>query len=311
MFRNRDLVNLLSEIFGFPRKYDHGLVEVEFNCKKCDQGRNKFNMVVNTNNHVFHCWACGYKGKVEKLIYDYGNEYHKSQYKKINKHEIIISVDEKEDLSIGAFRTLKVKWNDSLNYNAAMNYLKKRKIGMNIISKWDIGYSESGKYRNRIIIPSKTKDGRVEYFIARTFFDENPKYKNPKVEKSKIIFGEKFINWNSPIFLTEGIFDAMVLYNSIPILGTSIYNNKRLLEKIQLNKSTVILAFDNEPEAKRKQIKTAKYLRNLGIKVYMIGDSCYNDISEANQIGGKSQLIEMIEKSREFDELEEKLLEIL
>ena len=57
----------------------------------------------------------------------------------------------------------------------------------------------------------------VLYTLKKSF-----KYKNPPVSKNVIMF-ENQINWNEPITLVEGVFDAMaVKRNSIPILGKFI-----------------------------------------------------------------------------------------
>ena len=74
MEKFKDIVSLISEFLNFPRNYNHNSTEVEWNCPHCDNGRNKFNLAVNIENNVFHCWACGYKGKILRLFYDYANK---------------------------------------------------------------------------------------------------------------------------------------------------------------------------------------------------------------------------------------------
>lgn len=306
MFQNKKVVNLLSEMFGFPRKFGHGMVEVEFNCVKCDNGRNKFNMVVNTDNHVFHCWACGYKGKVDKLFSDYGNDRQKGEWSSIDKYSYTKDVEKpKESINLTGFRSLKVEWNDSFTYTAAMNVLKSRKITADLISKWDICYAENGKYANRIIVPSRNLNGKMEYFVARDIYDtQKMKYKNPQIEKSSIIFGEKFIDWKKPVILTEGVFDAMVLYNSVPLLGSKISEHKKLIQKIWDNKTPIILGFDTDKTGKDANMKIGKFLLNLKIPVYTIQDNMYNDLSKAYEIGGKDYIIKLIKNSKPFDELD-------
>ena len=77
-------------------------------------------------------------------------------------------------------------------------------------------------------------DNRLNYFIARSVYDEEKfKYKNPPVSKNVTIF-ENQINWDEPIVLTEGVFDAMaVKRNAIPLLGKFV--PKRLMENIFTN----------------------------------------------------------------------------
>jgi DNA primase len=78
--------------------------------------------------------------------------------------------------------------------------------------KYNIGYCEEGRYNNRIIVPSYDANGELNYFIAR---DINPnskkKYDAPKCNKNELIGLEYFINWDVPVILCEGIFDAIAI----------------------------------------------------------------------------------------------------
>jgi len=309
MFRNKRLVNLLAEIFGFPRRFEHGQVEVEYNCPHCDNRRNKFNLVVNTDNHVFHCWACGYKGKTSRLFHDFGNDRQQNDFNKfhgkiyIDHHEI--SGITTEPLQLTGFRSLRNVWKDSLTYKAAMRYLKKRRIGADLIDKWDICYAETGKYNNRIIIPSRSLDGQVEYFVARDIFDtQKLKYNNPPSEKSTVIFGEKFIDWGKPVVITEGAFDAMVLYNAVPLLGSNIEGHSRLIRKIFDCQTPIILGFDDDVAGRKANIRVGKYLMNLSIPIYTIVDNEHGDLAKAYEMEGKEYIVGLIRNAQPFDELD-------
>ena len=109
----------------------------------------------------------------------------------------------------------------SLTANAPLNYLRKRGINSADILKWKIGYCEDGEYRNRIIIPSFNRDGNCNYFVARAWTKDWLKYKNPPASKN-VVFNELMINWDEPIVLVEGIFDAIIADNSIPLLGSTL-----------------------------------------------------------------------------------------
>ena len=309
-YHNPKLISLLYELFGFPRLSSRGKKDLEYNCPHCDGGRNKFNLSIDVDNLIYHCWACGYKGKAHKLFKDFGNPRQILEFNLLNtkyKPEKIKKEDE-EILSLSEFKSLKYNWSPSPNYTAAMKYLRKRNIDQEIINRWDICYSESGKYKNRIIIPSKSLDGKIDYFIARDFFDVTKlKYKNPRLKKDEVIFGEKFIDWNKPIIITEGVFDAIVIYNAIPILGTNIKNYKKLLRNLIYNKSTVILGFDADKTGKEKEIKVAQFLLNLGVIVYILPKTKYNeynDLSEIYNKEGKKGIINLIKSAQPFDKLD-------
>jgi DNA primase len=113
-------------------------------------------------------------------------------------------------------------------YNQAISYIKKRGITNAEIVKYNIGYCEDGMYGGRVIVPSYDESGELNYFVARSFYEDNKmKYKNPPVNRDVIVF-ENQINWNEPITLVEGVFDAFsVKRNVIPLLG------KFLLSKLK------------------------------------------------------------------------------
>jgi len=281
--------------------------DFEYICVKCKH----FHLSVDVESKIFHCWACGYKGKLNNLIFKHGSTSQLERFKALDvnaglKTKNTKVKNEAEQLTLSAFRSLKHNWNKSLNYRAAMRYLRERNIDQELIDRWDMCYAETGKYKNRIIIPSKSESGVIDYFIARDFYDnQKSKYFNPKLDKEKIIFGEKFIDWKKPIFITEGVFDAIVIYNAIPILGTNLKPYKRLVQKLSQNRSTVILGFDPDDVGQKKEIDVAKYLLNIGCSVYILDKTLYNkDISEIYKDHGKAGIINLIKSAEEFDELD-------
>ena len=114
-----------------------------------------------------------------------------------------------------------------------------------------MGYCKGGLYAGRVIIPSYDSNNKLNYFIARSVFDDEPyKYKNPPVSKNVIMF-ENQINWNEPITLCEGAFDALsIKRNAIPILGKFI--PKKLMDSIYqrgVKKINIVLDSDAQDQA--------------------------------------------------------------
>ncbi len=156
---------------------------------------------------------------------------------------------------------------------------------MDDVIKYGIGYCENGKYTNRIIIPSFDKDARLNYFIARSYFDNaSLKYLNPDVEKSEIIVFEVFINFDLDVTIVEGVFDAMkVRCNAVPILGKSVPDIliKRLIE----HHTSVNLYFD--PDAKESTLKIAERLIDGGLEVYVVESDAQRDPGEMSTYENK------------------------
>jgi len=151
----------------------------------------------------------------------------------------------------------------------ALMYLKKRGISKSDILKYNIGYCEEGRYANRVIIPSYDKDGDINYFIARDLNpDSTKKYDAPKCNKNEMIGLEYFINWNVPIILCEGIFDAIAIKrNAVPLLGKTI-PRALMMKLIDPQVKTVYVSLDKD--ALKDALKYAEELLNLGKDVYLI-----------------------------------------
>jgi hypothetical protein len=132
-------------------------------------------------------------------------------------------------------------------------------------------------YRNgtRIVIPSFDDDGDINYFAARSYNGDSYKYKNPRASKN-IIFNELFVDWSADLTIVEGAFDAIVAGNAVPILGSTLRKDSRLLRKIVLNDTPIYLALD--PDAIEKERRLIQMLLRYDIELYKINISGYEDV---------------------------------
>ena len=158
--------------------------------------------------------------------------------------------------------------NNDIVARHAKAYLKSRNINIDDIIKYNIGYCDSGRYANMVIIPSYDANGNLNYFTGRSF-EKDPyvKYRNPEVSRDIIPF-ELFINWDSPLVLCEGPFDAIAIKrNAIPLLGKNIQQN--LMKKIVTSKvGKLYIALDTD--ARKQALKFAEYFMNQGKEVYLV-----------------------------------------
>ena len=101
-------------------------------------------------------------------------------------------------------------------------------------------------------MPSFDDDGDVKLFYrAFVYTGDSYKYKNPKASKD-IVFNELFINWNKDLNLVEGVFDALVAGNAVPILGSTLRSNSDLVRKIVLNDTPIYVALDPDATSRKK-----------------------------------------------------------
>ena len=223
----QQVINILDDVLG-PGTSMKGDEQAHY-CPFCHHHKKK--LQINLQTQQWHCWVCDAKGKrIQRLLKRLQVDSHKLKkiYEIYGDDYVVYSnntEDEKVELRLpNEFRSL-LEEPKGLNptFRKVKEYAKQRGITTEDIRRYNIGYCDSGHYANRIIIPSYDSNNRLNYFIARSVYDEEKfKYKNPPVSKNIIIF-ENQINWNEPITLVEGVFDAMaVKRNAIPLLGKFI-----------------------------------------------------------------------------------------
>ena len=224
------LVELLTEFLGDYKQHYESKFQVAFNCPVCseekglDDGDGKGNLEINYSKHVYKCWACsethGTHGPLGKLFDQYATKSQKKVYNLIKPEEL-----KQEDIKRPKLRLPEgyTTFQDSnprfIPHMEAYRYLQSRGITDEMIERFKIGYTVSGDFAYRIIVPSFNKEGVLNYFVARSFVPKKMKYKNPSVPKDEIIFGENNIDWDKDVYLCEGVFDSFFLPNSIVMLG--------------------------------------------------------------------------------------------
>jgi DNA primase len=254
----QNIIDIFESFLGPHRRHDEYKGQVSFDCPACSaengliDGDGKGNLEINYFKNVFKCWVCAdqndMKGNVVKLIKTYGNKNILNQYFLI-KPEIVQSEREFEtyvELPESYKKFTKAKEGD-YKYSEALHYIRERGITDEIIDKFNIGFTSHGPMHSRIVIPSYDETNRLNYFIARWFSKKynKLKYINPDVPKQEIIFNEYLINWDATIYLVEGVFDHIVVPNSIPLLGKNI--SELLFYKLQTKaKANIVVLLDND-----------------------------------------------------------------
>jgi|TARA_R110000822_G_scaffold268314_3_gene391751 DNA primase len=227
---------------------------------------------INIQNGNWHCWVSNMGGRnLFQLLSKIGAS-------KSNFDELIELVGDvpryikKDNASAKVVQLpteFKPLWNggDSIVKRHALSYLYKRGIDDSDILKYNIGYCVEGSFSNRIIIPSYDSEGQLNFFVGRDFYDSKMKYRNSPTSKDIIGF-DLFINWDEPIILCEGVFDAMSFKrNAIPLFGKTVMNalQKKIIEfKVKV----IYLSLDSD--AITDAIKISENFTNNGIEVKMM-----------------------------------------
>lgn len=263
-----NIVFLLDSILGPHRRFAN--TEHYYFCPFCNHYNPK--LAVNINKRAWHCWKCNARGSslvglLRKL--NASREDITEMEQLVGERVSPTTAMPEEKLTALPVEFIPL-WEPSSDFytTAALKYLRSRNISTDDIAKYQLGFCSSGKYQHRIIIPSYDARGLLNYFVARDFFNTGAlKYLNPPVSKNFIGF-ENQINWDYPILLVEGVFDAMAIKrNAIPLMGVHI--PKKLKERIiKRQDKNIYLVLDKD--ALKFTIKYAEKFMKDGFTVYLV-----------------------------------------
>jgi DNA primase len=316
---NSLLLNIVTEILGNPRKENATKSQYSYDCPVCSaekdmpDGDGKGNLEVNLNKGVYHCWSCGgthnTHGSMGKLITKFGRKEHKKKLKQLG---IVLSETKGKKKEIQEIREIHLpdeylsfessNQND-LIHKEAWNYLtKERGLLPETIYKHKMGFTKTGEYSHRIILPSYDKDNKLNYFTARTWLKyRKPKYKNPDLPREEVIFGENLINWDSTIYIVEGPFDHIVVYNSIPMLGKELH--PKLYDNLMRKANAwVVVLLDDDAWDRAKQIYSQLNVGRLHGKVKIIKMATGYDISQVNEDFGRNGVVDVLSSAIKLKE---------
>lgn len=285
-------LSILKNVFGNYRKQGDELL---FYCPNCDHHKRKLS--VNLNKDVAKCWVCKWAtDSCFKLVKTFGSDEQTRKWAELEEgidlseenflvDSFLQGGNEEDDnqpsVSLPAhYRTLAKPRSDySLAEMKYVAYLsEKRGLRYSDFFRWQIGYCEKGRYEGRVIIPSFDKEGEVNYFVARSIQDDYPKYLTPPVPHTEIIFDELYVDWDSPVTLVEGAFDAIKAgKNSIPLLGSVIKEDSKIMNALSIAGPIVHLALDGD--AREQELKIARKLKSFGLDVYIV-DFGSGDVGE-------------------------------
>lgn len=265
------LLSSLETILG--KSHKRARDNYAFTCPFCNHHKPKLEVQLITSDkgeNPWECWVCHTRGRtIKSLLKQLHISYEQAQpilalIKKGDK--VFYEVESVLELP-KEFKPLWEATSQNIIANKVKKYLYKRGVSDYDFKTYSIGYCTSGEYTGRIIIPSYNTNNKLNFFVTRTFEDAYSKYKNPSVSRD-IIFFENMINWERPLIIVEGVFDAIATkMNSIPILGKTL--SKSLIKSILSNKvEEVYVALDKD--ALKDALSICEKLLDMGKKVFLI-----------------------------------------
>ena len=265
------IINLLSRVIGNTGKQLKKSNEYMFWSPFISHHKPK--LQINVQTQKWHCWVSNQGGHNLFQLFKKlkaSKEHFDELVELVGDKKYVKRNTSKEDKKIvrlpNEFKPLWLDGNSIIRKHAIV-YLKNRGITLVDIIRYGIGYCEEGLYANRIIVPSYSSDGELNYFVGRDIYEGGMKYKNPPVSKD-VIGLDLFVNWNEPIVLCEGVFDAIAIRrNAIPLFGKTIPKSlmKKIYEK-QVKQIYILL----DSDAIMDSIKMTDSLMKNGIDVYYV-----------------------------------------
>lgn len=307
------IYNIFQDVNGL-----HDSEQLQCNCPRCQERDGlpypdgKFNLEINTAKRVFRCWKCDdppFSGTLGRLVRMFGSntdyELYKSYAQVFQDYEY--DEDEKEFIQVKLPQEMiYFSQMDSSNpdHYEAYNYLvNERMIPRDTILKYRLGFCPTGKYGGRIIVPSFDMEGEINYFVGRAYKKELKRpYQNPYVDKRHIIFNEGLINWDSTIYLVEGVFEMLSFpVNTVPLLGKDLLD--ALFTKLSQRKPHVVILMD--PDAYRASIELFYKLQSVYYdneeKIRIVKLSGKYDLDEIKRFKGHDAVIEALYGARKLN----------
>jgi len=270
---NQSLVALTNSVLGTGKATARG--NYAYHCPLCHHHKPKLEINMSENakgENAWHCWVCDKKGK---KIYQLFKAVEVPQDVMTELKTIVKYTGPERELVVENKLVLPKEFKPLSNITPsdimgrhALAYIKSRGISEEDIMKYGIGYCEKGRYANMVIIPSYDAKGNLNYFTGRSFEKEpSVKYRNPSVSRDIIPF-ELFINWELPLILCEGPFDAIsIKRNVIPLLGKNIQT--KLMKKIVMSSvEKIYIALDKD--AQKQALDFCEKLMQEGKEVYLV-----------------------------------------
>ena len=261
-----------------------GKDEINICCTSCQEGR--YHLGININKNLFHCWICGHRGNIAKLIAELKNISYieakeitnpQNDLKKVleERNNKMVKIEEKviknKELELPLYTNPFVKDSSNVWQIVAHRFLvNKYNLSWEQILEAKLHYCYFGKYKNSIIIPIY-KDEKLVNFIGRVWVKNSKKrYINCSNEESLVNTKDLLYNIDNIktgselLIIVEGAMDAIKtgLDRTVATLGSEI-SQEQINLLVGLKPKKIIVLADNDPgnpNTIKKAHKLADYI---------------------------------------------------
>lgn len=238
----------------------------------------KRHMSINLETGLWQCFKSGNKGNFIQLYAQLTGISFREAYKKFLVEAFFSEPSEEPkapespsqediDAEFSNFKLLDVDCNGCVYNSEAVLFL----ISRGLVNQGPFYYCDTGLYAGRMIIPYLHED-RCIFFQGRALNTElQPKYLNYRGVKSSHILYPFDYQSTEPLYVCEGVFDALSLralgYNATTT--TSCYVSHQQISQLKFYQGPVVVAYDTD-EAGLKGLRNFEMIRrrNRMSKIY-------------------------------------------
>ena len=239
---------------------------------------------VHKSNGTFFCFSCQKVADlVELVMHTSGRTYFESvRFIKSKEQENNLEIEINKKLYIKPdyvpYDELIIKRlnNNMLDSDRAKDYMFYRKISMQSIVKFSLGYSEK---QDMVTVPVHSPEGITVGFVGRSI--DGKDFKNtPGLPKSKTLFNLHRVKTADRVYVVESSFDAIRLdqvgFPAVATLGANVSNAQIELFHKYFN-NIIVIADNDEAGGNMKD----KIIEKLGSRVSVIQlNKEYKDIGD-------------------------------
>lgn len=239
---------------------------------------------VNKYTGVFFCFSCQETATLVDLVmhvtqrtYFESIRFIKNKEKNIDIESFVNKTLQEKPEYIAFDTNIIDRLNEqALSSSRAIEYFQSRKISLDSINKFKLGYSEK---QDMVIVPVHAPDGLCLGFVGRSI---NGKiFKNtPGLPKSKTLFNIHRVKTSSNIYVVESSFDVIRLdqlgLSAVATLGANVSGKQ--IELLQKYFNNIYIIADNDEAGGNMNERISEKLKSRVFQIKL--DDKYKDIGD-------------------------------
>jgi DNA primase len=282
---NRDTV--LDSLSNADIDYrEAGENEVCMSCPFCSDDSPKKKLYLNPSKGVFNCFRCGHGGSVFSLLRKLGIAF-KQQPRVAQNDSIRTAIDgiyntqppvKGENLRLpDEYMPLWIPSKSVLAKKIVSSLIKKRRMTLEDIETFRVGFCATGKYAGHVIFPIQNIQGDICSYQTRRILSSTPKTVNPVSLGPKQLFNANRAKSATNILVVEGIFDCIharklagygLDIDAVALLGKTVATSQLVTMVSMQRWENVYVALD--PDAYESAVEVSMSLHAKCKQVYIL-----------------------------------------